>query len=87
LCTVRLSVRLSQSLSQHEIGHHEATHVITDRSCFFINPLSFGGFLLPLMLEHHQSLYNSIFVCQKKNKKTGKKQFKLVKRKSNELQN
>jgi hypothetical protein len=34
LCTVRLSVRLSQNLSQHEIGHHEATHVITDRSCW-----------------------------------------------------
>jgi hypothetical protein len=28
-----LSVRLSQNLSQHKIGHHEATHVITDCSC------------------------------------------------------
>jgi hypothetical protein len=30
---LRSLLRLSQNLSQHKIGHHEATHVITDRSC------------------------------------------------------
>jgi hypothetical protein len=55
LCTVRLSVRLSQNLSQHEIGHYEATHVITDRSCSQMQSCFFFNFLVKDLFK--------LFIC------------------------